>query len=309
MIHDDIVPAGRQLDSGPQGLVPAFFLDAGEQSWRRFVEFFTAYIRCRNTRLAYGRAVRRFATWCEGQKVRLDQLSPFIVAAYIEQLGTEVSVPTTKQHLAAIRMLLDYLVTGQVVPMNPAAAVRGPRYSVKKGKTLVLDADQARVLLDSIATQSISGLRDRALIGAMLFSFARISAVINMAVEDFYSDGRRWWLRLHEKGGKLHEVPVHHKLDEYMDEYLAAAGIGNDAKAPLFRSLNRRRLLTAKRISRREALAMVKRRARDAGLPPGVCCHSFRATGITAYLNNGGTLENDRPYYLLGWNLFGLVAT
>ena len=163
-------------------------------------------------------------------------------------------------------------------------------------------------MLDSIDTRTISGLRDRALIGAMLFSFARISAVINMAVEDFYSDGRRWWLRLHEKGGKLHEVPVHHKLDEYMDAYFAAAGISNDAKAPLFRSLNRQRLLTQRRIGRREALAMVKRRTRHAGLPPGVCCHSFRATGITAYLNNGGTLENDQPYYLPCRNLFGLVA-
>ena len=163
---------------------------------------------------------------------------------------------------------------------------------MKRGKTPVLDADQARQLLDSIDVSMIAGLRDRALIAAMVYSFARVSAVIGMGVEDYYTDGKRWWLRLHEKGGKHHDVPAHHNADQYIHEYIEAAGIAEERRTPLFRSLDRRRQLTDRRITRREVLAMVKRRSRTASLPDIICCHTFRATGITAYLNNGGTLEH-----------------
>jgi integrase len=188
-------------------------------------------------------------------------------------------------------MLGDYLVIGQVLPINPAASVRGPKYVVKRGKTPVLSTDQARLLLESIKTDTIIGLRDRALIGAMIYSFARVSAVLGMNVEDYWADGKRWWIRLKEKGGKHHEVPVHHALEQYIDEYLTAAGITGDPRGPIFRSVDRRRQLTDRRLTRREALAMIKRRARPLPLPAKICCHSFRATGITAYLLNGGTLE------------------
>ena len=104
--------------------------------------------------------------------------------------------------------------------------------------------------------------------------------------------GKRWWFRLHEKGGKRHEVPAHHNAEAYLDEYLAAAGIIGQKRTPLFRTLDRRRQLTDRRLHRIEALAMIKRRARRAGLPTTITCHTFRATGITAYLQNGGSLEH-----------------
>jgi integrase/recombinase XerD len=272
--------------------VPALFRNAGENATRRFVEFFTANIRNRNTRMAYGQAVRRFCRWCEQHKVELHHLSPPLVAAYIEEVGQELSAPSVKQHLAAIRMLFDYLVIGHGMLNNPAASVRGPRHVVAKGKTPVLAPDQARSLLDSIDVSSIAGLRDCAIIGTMVFSFARVSAVGGMNVEDYYPDGKRWWIRLHEKGGRLHEVPAHHSAEAYLDAYLTAAGISGDGKSPLFRSLDRRGSLSERRSSRREILAMVKRRARRAGLPDRISCHTFRATAITAYLLNGGTLEH-----------------
>jgi integrase/recombinase XerD len=106
------------------------------------------------------------------------------------------------------------------------------------------------------------------------------------------SQGKRWWFRLHEKGGKRHEVPAHHLAEEYLDAYLVAAGIGDANGTPLFRSLDRKGNLTERRLHRLEVLAMVKRRARRAALSPTVCCHTFRATGITAYLENGGTIEH-----------------
>ena len=289
----NIIISGRgQLGNFDPGRLPSLFVDAGEQAWRKYVEFLTANIRNRNTRDAYARAIGRFSVWCERKKIALHQVSPFLVAAYVEDLGTQVSVPTVKQHLAALRMLGDYLVVGQVLPMNPTSAVRGPKHVVKRGKTPVLTPDQAKLLLDSIDATTVAGLRDRALIAAMIYSFARVSAVIGMNVEDYYPDGKRWWIRLHEKGGKFHEVPAHHKLDEYLDAYLATVGIGNERRSPLFRSVDRHGRATDRRLNRREVLAMVKRRSRGLPLPDATCCHSFRATGITAYMLNGGTLEN-----------------
>jgi site-specific recombinase XerD len=265
------------------------FQNAGEKATNRLLEFFTAQIRNANTRQAYARAIWQFDLWCQSQGLTLERLVPIHVATYIEQLGNVVSKPTVKQHLAAIRMLCDYLVTGQIIPFNPAASVRGPKYVTRKGKTPVLSAQETRQLLDSLNSDSIIDLRDRALIATMAYSFARISAVLAMNVEDYYQQGKKSWLRLHEKGGKHHEVPVHHSLIEHLDAYLAAAPA--DAKTPLFRSVNRRRELSEDRLERREALAMVKRRSLAAGLGSRISNHSFRATGITVYLENGGTIE------------------
>lgn len=273
--------------------VPAIVERAGERARIRFLEFFTANISNHNTRAAYAHAVRRFCDLCQSRGLGLNELTPIAVAAYIEQLTATHSAPTVKQHLAAIRMLCDWLVIGQVIPNNPAASVRGPKHVVKKGKTLVLSAEQARELLDSIKGESVMALRDRALIAVMIYSFARVSAVVGMDVEDYWQNGKRWWLRLREKNGKHHEVPAHHSADEYLDAYIKAAGIGDQPKTPLFRSAHRRTgTLTTRRMDRRDALTMVKRRAKKAGLPARTCCHSFRATGITAYLENGGTIEN-----------------
>jgi len=154
-------------------------------------------------------------------------------------------------------------------------------------------AGEARELLDSIDTSTVVGLRDRALISVMTFAFARIGAAVAMRVEDYYPKGKRWWVRLHEKGGKRHEMPAHHNLEAYLDAYIKAAGIGDDGKAPLFRSAaGRTGALTEKPMNRVDAWRMVQRRAADLGARVRIGCHTFRATGITAYLEAGGTLEN-----------------
>ncbi len=283
--------AGSLVDT-MSGRLPRAIRDAGVDAQRRFVEFFAANIRNPNTRFAYARAVGRFFEWCEKHKLPLTDISPLHVSLYVEERMRVASAPTVKQHLAAIRMLCDWLVVGQVLKTNPASSVRGPRYSVKKGKTPVLSADEARELLEGIDTTTVAGLRDRALIAVMIYSFARVGAVVAMNVEDLFAQGRRMWFRLHEKGGKLHDVPAHHKAEEYVDAYLDAALIAGDRHTPLFRSLDRYRQLSARRIHRLEVLAMIKRRARQVGLPPNIGCHTFRATGITTYLKNGGVLEH-----------------
>jgi site-specific recombinase XerD len=288
----ELVPIpNRDLARAGLERLPRIIARAGETAAWRFIEFFTASIRNRNTRAAYARAVSQFFAWCEKHRIySLDQVKPVVVAAYIE--NHPASTPTVKQHLAAIRMVFDFLVTGQIVPMNPASSVRGPKHVVRRGKTPVLKADQARLLLDSIKTDSIVGLRDRAIIGLMCYTFARVSAMVHMNTEDYYQNGKRWWIRLHEKGGKRHEVPAHHHAEEYLDAYLEAAGIRDAKKLPLFRSVGRQRRITEYPMSRTDVLRMVKRRALEAGLPSSTCCHTFRATGITAYLENGGTIEN-----------------
>lgn len=272
--------------------VPQLVAAAGAHASKRFVEFFTASIRNPNTRNAYQRAVTQFFDWCDSNAIGLLDIEPVVVAAYVELLMKLYSKPTVKQHLAAIRMLFDYLVIGHIVPFNPAAAVRGPKHVVKKGKTPVLDTGEARELLDSIDTSTVKGLRDKALIGVLIYSFARISATLRMDVEDMLVRRKRVIFRLHEKGGKLHEVPAHHNAEAYLDDYVEAAGIADERKSPLFRSIGRDRQLTSRRMDRRDAFKMMKRRAEAIGLSSDVSCHSFRATGITAYLANGGSLEH-----------------
>lgn len=274
--------------------LPAVIVRAGDDAVRRFVEFFAATIRNRNTRAAYAQAVGQFFRWCEGRGLRLETIQPIAVAAYIERLTHARQAPTVKQHLAAIRMLFDWLVTGHVVAVNPAWSVRGPRHVVKKGKTPVLTAAEARQLLDSIETDTLIGLRDRALIALMCYSFARVSAAVAMNIEDYYQQGKRSWFRLHEKGGKFHEVPVHHTAEAYLDAYLAAAGIADERKAALFRSaVGKANVLGANRMGRTDVLRMIKRRALACGINADrICCHTCRATGITAYLENGGTIEH-----------------
>src|ERR1700676_2459985 len=288
----ELVPIPRR-DLARAGMenLPSAIGRVGEAAAWRFIEFFAATIRNRNTRYAYAEAVSQFFAWCEKHRVyTLEQVKPIVVASYIE--SHPGAAPTVKQHLAAIRMLFDFLVIGQIIPMNPAASVRGPKHVVHRGKTPVLKAEQARQLLDSIKTDTIIGLRDRAIIGLMCYTFARVSAVVHMHVEDYYENGKRSWIRLHEKGGKRHEVPAHHNAEAYLDAYLEAAGIWDEKKSPLFRSVDNRRKITDRPMTRTDVLRMVKRRALEAGLPSSTCCHTFRATGITAYLENGGTIEN-----------------
>ncbi len=239
--------------------VPEMIAGAGDHAAKRFLDFFAASIENDNTRLAYHRAVCSFFAWIEEHGIgELADIEPFHVAAYLKALRVSeagdraireraAARPTVKQHLAAIRMLFDWLVVGQVPAINPAHAVRGPKHVVKRGKTPVLSEDQARRLLASIKVTktvkaedggsgreapSLVGLRDRALIGVMVYSFARISAVVGMEVEDYFANGKRWWLRLHEKGGKRHEMPAHRKLEQFLDEYLDATGIRDQGKTP-----------------------------------------------------------------------------
>jgi site-specific recombinase XerD len=259
------------------------------RGWR-YAEFFSANIRNPHTRRAYARACGRFFAWCEGRGLTLTTIRPSDVAAHIETLEESHSAPGVKQQLAAVRTLFDWLITGQVVPMNPTAAVRGRKH----GKTPVLDGAAWRKLIDSIPTETMRDLRDRALIATLTYSFARITAALRMKVEDLRPQSAGWQVQLHEKGGKEHTVPCHHALAEALHAYIDAAGIGEDRKGFLFRTSpgHNATVLTEQPMMQADAWRMIRRRAGAAGIFAPIGNHTFRATGITAYLGNGGTLEH-----------------
>lgn len=274
--------------------LPAIIANADDQAQLRFMEFFASNIRNPHTRRAYVRAVTEFFDWCAvaaGVSSIID-VKPLHVAAWIENKTHQVSAPTVKQHLAAIRHLFDWLVTGQIVPVNPASSVRGPSHVVKTGKTPILDNEEARHLLACIDTSTQAGLRDRALIALMVYSFARIGAALGMKVEDVYTQNRRLWVRLREKGGKRHEMPCHHNLEDYLIAYIDGAGLRDNPKGLLFCTIGRGTgQLTTSPLAQANAHAMIQRRMAVAGIATKAGNHSFRATGITAYLKNGGSLE------------------
>ena len=280
--HDQSLTA--RTDGNPTIFTPS------AAAFEQFMGFFTARIRNPHTRRAYYRVSCVFSAWCERHGLlTLTDVRPMHIAAYIE--GLTLAKPTVKQHLAALRMLFDWLVVGQIIAVNPAHAVRGPKHVVKKGRTPVLEGDEARALLAAIDTSTVTGLRDRALLGVMLYTFARIGAVLQMNVRDYFSQGRRSWVRLHEKGGKEHEAPCVLKLATYLDEYIAAAGIADDKDGALFRTTGRSTGIMH-RMSQPDAYRVIQRRALQAGIATQVGNHSLRATGITAYLKHEGTLEH-----------------
>lgn len=270
--------------------LPAIVRDADQNAAIAYLEFFTARIRNSNTRSAYHHAVRAFFTWSHENGLTLTSVRPIHVATYIEMLMEIRQPQTVKQHLAAIRMLYDWFVIQQVVPSNPTSPVKGPRYSVRVGKTPVLTAAEARQLLDSIETDTLIGLRDRALISFMLYTFARVSAAVGVNIGDLFVQDGHTWVRLREKGGKDHVMPLHPALETAIGAYIRTLpALSPDA--PVFRAVEGRTgRFTNKRFDRRDAWAMVQKRIELSGLKARATCHSFRATGVTTYLENGGSL-------------------
>jgi site-specific recombinase XerD len=156
--------------------------------------------------------------------------------------------------------------------------------SVKKGKTPVMDAGEAKTLFNVIDDTSVVGLRDRALMAVMTYTFSRVG-VCRIRVEDVYVQGRRMWFR-------LHEMPCHQQLEEYLHAYTEAAGIASDLKGYLLRTANGRTgTLTEKQMTQADVYRRIRRHAADASLKTRIGCHSFRATGNTEHLKNGGKLE------------------
>ena len=273
--------------------LPAIIAQSGNSARFAWAEFFGAQIDNAHTRRAYLHAVERFLTWCNARGLELHEIAPAAVGEYVRGLrtsgGSPASKPTRKLHLAAIRQFFDRLVVRHVVILNPAASVRGPRHAVSEGKTPAVSPDQARRVLRSIPSGTLVGLRDRTIIGVLIYTAARAGAVARLRLADFYTDGRQWFLRFDEKGGKVRDIPARHDLEGFVHEYIRAAGLtAEPPNRPLFRTAaGRTDRLTATAMSGKDILRMVKRRFKAAGLPPNLTCHTFRATTITDLLEQG----------------------
>ncbi|MEP6755953.1 MAG: tyrosine-type recombinase/integrase [Chthonomonadales bacterium] len=273
-------------------MLPSIIIGAGPKASKRFVEFFTVPIRNKHTRQAYLHATCLFLDWCDQRGMELETIEPIHVAAYVE--NHPGSPPTIKQHMAAIRMMFSWMVEKGVLAMNPAREVKTEKFSRSEGKTPAFTAEEITQLFGSIDTTSLLGQRDRAFLAVMAYTFARVSAVASLKVKDYVQLGRRSLIRLNEKGGKERDIPCHHLLEQYLDAYLVVAGVSGDKEAPLFRSIQGKGIkqeLTVRPLLRFDAYVMVRRRLQAAGIIGEFSCHSFRATGITNYLENGGNLE------------------
>ncbi|MDR3692080.1 MAG: tyrosine-type recombinase/integrase [Fimbriimonas sp.] len=255
-------------------------------------EFFTAKISNENTRESYIRDAKQFASWCAGKGYALDAITAVHVARYRDQLVKEKRRPATiKRQLSALRMLFSHMVATGAMSHNPAREVKTDPIRRTEGKTPALQPEQMHQLFASIGNKKPIDLRDRALIGVMAYTFARASAACQLMREDYIDLGRETMIRLKEKGGVEREIPCHPVLARDLDAWIEFAKI--DKGVALFQTFTGQahNRLSGRAMNRDEALQMVKRRLDRAGLPSLFSCHSFRATGITTFLENGGSLE------------------
>ena len=296
-MSEELVPVSKTQIAGVE-TVPAILERAGSNAVFAADEFFSAIINNEHTRRAYGRVVRRFLAWCEEANLELAHITPGIAGRYLEEL--EASTPTKNQALAALRHFFDVLVTRHAVVLNPFSSVRGLKHSVTDGKTPELAVQQVRDLLASIDISHIVGLRDRAVLGVLAYTGARIGALARLRRGDFQDHGPQRVLRFREKGGKEREIPVRHDLDDWLSAYIEEAGTQDAAKdTPFFLAAEgKRKVLTERGYTAHSMRQMLKRRLKDAGLPVLFSPHSFRVTVVTDLLSQDVPLEDVQ--YLAG---------
>ena len=284
-----------QTETGEVLLTPFDLLEGTSESARAktaetFLELLGARVRNPNTRSAYRVAWRSFVAFCSARQLELGEVKAYHVGSWLDQHPGSRS--TQRQHLAAVRLLFDSLMMRGVVEYNPAARARPPRLVRESSQTPVFEEAEIVAFLDSIYPNSLKDVRDKAIFCVLLYSWCRVSALINLSVADYYERGGARWLRFQEKRGKDHEIPVHSKAKEALDLWLERSYLGSNHSAPLFPSFGKNReSIELRRLDRRSVLKLVEKRARTSGILKRVCCHSFRATGVTEYMNSGGTIE------------------
>src|SRR5271165_6670028 len=284
-----------QTETGEVLLAPFDLLDGTTESARAktaetLLELLGARVRNPNTRSAYRVAWRSFLAFCSARQLELEHVKAYHVGAWLDRHPGSRS--TQRQHLAAVRLLFDSLMMRGVVEYNPAARAKPPRLVRESSRTPVFEEAEIVAFLDSISPNSLKDIRDKAIFCVLLYSWCRVSALISLTVADYYERAGQRWLRFQKKRGKVHEVPVHSKAREAIDLWLGASDLSSNPAAPLFPAFGKdRETIELKHLDRRSVLKLVERRASASGIVKRVCCHSFRATGITEYMNSGGTIE------------------
>lgn len=270
---------------------PPAILRAGMAAEFAWSEFFHAEIRNPYTRRNYLHAVRRFLAWLDDRGIDLPRVAPAHVGMYLD--SHPGSAPTKKLHLAAIRALFDKLAVRHVVILNPAHPVRGPKHQAMEGRTPEISPAEVRQLLGSIGAGDVVSLRDRAIIGTLVYTAARVGAVAQLRIEDVQRDDAAWSLRFREKGGKERVIPVRDDLRRMLADYLNAIGADTSNTRAMFRAaVGKTKVLSGRPLSTADTCRMVKRRLRRAGLPVRLSPHSFRVAVITDLLQHGASLED-----------------
>ncbi len=281
----------------PVGLskCPALIRAGGPEVIRKYIEFFTARVSNQTTRITYHTSIAEFFAWVSARKLGpcLENIETIIVAAYCHQQLQTKALITVRKDLAALRVFFGYLVEQQILKTNPAREVRLNRHSQDTGATPVIPYVTMQLFFDSIDTSTITGLRDKAIIGTMYYTMARVSAVSTIRVKDYVIADPDRYLVLHEKGGKERKIRVANKLQGLLDAYIAAAQISQDKEGWLFRAFEWHpgRKLKEQQLHRKGIWQMVQRRWVKLRLDYEITCHSFRASSITHHLTMGGKLE------------------
>ena len=300
MAEQELVPTTPDslTETEHEGAFPAILVRAGKAACFAADEFFSARISNPHTRTAYAHQVSRFLTWCEDQGLELHQVTPGLAGRFLDQLPHRA--PTKNQALAALRHFFDVLVARHAAVLNPFQSVRGVRHPFGEGRTPEATVDQARQLLASIKTDNVYGLRDRSVLGTLIYTGARVGALSRLRMQDLRDNGNHRSLQFAEKGGKAREIPVRHDLDGWIVAYLEETGLTDAPQAsPLFRAGKRRASpLTDRAMSPLAVQLMLKRRLRAAGLPKILSPHSFRVLVVTDLLSQNVPLEDVQ--YLAG---------
>ena len=277
--------------------------DRGTKAVKVLEETLEADTRSPHTRQAYKHVWKLFFDYCYNHRLRLVNVRTLHVSAWIKVHPGSKS--TKRQHLSALRKLFAKLLVKGLVKENPAKEVRLELFQEDSSPTPIFDSEEIAKFLGSIRTDSLQGIRDKALFSVLLYAWCRVSALLSLRVEDWYFrelvrhvDGREIrvkhrWLRLKEKRGKVIEVPAHSQLVELLDNWLAVAGIADKSESPIFLSLGKdHKTILQSPLDRRSVFKLVRKRAKQCEILKDVGCHSFRATSITEYMNQpGATLE------------------
>jgi integrase/recombinase XerD len=266
----------------------------------RLKDLFFAQLPNENTRAAYASALRYFFHFCEANAVMIEEASPRLIAAWLKTAGK--SPRTQRVYLAAVRRFYNELGLAGILKGNPATIVRLERLDIREGATSVFEPQELNAFFASQVRHSLLTLRNVALFRTLFHQVPRVSAVVNLRVGDYHARGNVYFLRLKEKRGKINSFPVHPRAREALDDWLSTSGLSGSPDAPLFPrfSVYRDTLFSTpgpdgrpifQPLNRRAVYRLIRRITANAGIQKKLGCHSFRATGITFFLKNGGSVE------------------
>ncbi|HEY7119031.1 MAG TPA: tyrosine-type recombinase/integrase [Tepidisphaeraceae bacterium] len=249
-----------------------------------------------HTRRAYKRDVAHFIrTMGVRSAAELRQVNRAAVVAWQNLMKERGAKPRTiRRRLSALSSLFAHLVAHRAADANPVRDIKRPRVNRRQGTTRAFSAKEARKILDAPDASTLLGLRDRAILSVGLQAGPRRSEIAGLLVKDYHTNAGYKSLHFIRKGGEDLSLAVNPQTAQRIEDYLAAAGHGDDADGPLFRPIrrNQRRHDSRRHVHPETIDRVLRKYAASLGLGGGYSAHSMRATFITTALNNGASLED-----------------